>query len=347
MKTSEQKIPSQVPGRTNWWLRLTSSGWDKPQDTIARRELTRRSRLTSWILLGSLVALLLFIPAMARDVPSAILVVVAFLFLLLVAVCNRMGQVLIAGSMLVALMCLATLGVVLMAPGGQITLVYLPAYDFMVVAVVVGASLLPRWAAFIIGAINIILIYADLILQPKAADLQQAIDLYGLAVLAGRPVALHVLVAVVAFLWVRGMDEAVRRADRAEDLRMLEHEMKQAEARRAEEIEVFVQSTIRALRFLANGQEGLVMLPPGHPLQEQATFLNAQLKQFYLLKQESKGPHRQVMLAAELLLRRLRAIGMQQMSVNALDPRHFSTHVTIIDELASAIYILLTERARI
>ncbi|MBV9710228.1 MAG: hypothetical protein JO011_04840, partial [Ktedonobacteraceae bacterium] len=40
--------PSNIINPPNWWLRKTSFGWDKPQETIEQREMVRRSRLTSW-----------------------------------------------------------------------------------------------------------------------------------------------------------------------------------------------------------------------------------------------------------------------------------------------------------
>jgi hypothetical protein len=227
---------------------------------------------------------------------------------------------------------------------GQIHLVTLPAYDFLVLPVIIGASILPRISAFLIAAFNIGLIYADLLLQRHAQDLQQAIQQYGLPVLAGRPSAILIITAVIAYLWVRGMDRAVKRADRAEELHALEHYLSQLEAEHTASVKEFVQEIINALSALANGQEGLLLLPPSHPWQQQAIFINTQLKQFYKLKQVYRGNPDQWLFASETLLRLLQRIHAGQSPISALDPRRFTTQVPVIDEISRQVYALLLDQ---
>lgn len=337
---SEEKKARQV----NWWLRLTSSGWNKPQETIEQREIMRRSRLLSWILLGLFVVLLVFIPATFKDHATLIDVCVALVGLIIIAFCNRRGWVTVAGVLLVVLIIGATFGVIVGSPDGKIHVVDLPAYDFLVLPIILGASILPRASAFIIAAINVALIYWDMMAQGHSSDLLPALHQYGYPVLAGRPTAIMVITAVIAFLWVRGMDQAVKRADRAEELRAIERQFTQAEAERSTRVEEFVQETINALGALANGQEGLMLLPPSHPWQQQATFINTQLKQFHKLKQANRGNNEQIIFAAETLLRLLQRITSRQAPVYALDPRQFSTRVALIDEIAKHLYFLLQSR---
>jgi hypothetical protein len=329
------------PPKVNWWLRWTSAGWDQPQETIEHRERARRSRLTSWIILGLLIMLLIFIPAGLQDPASLLAMPLGAVGLVIAAALNRFGYISAAGILLVALLSGAILGVLLGAPHGQVSLVYLPIYDVLAVPVVIGASILPRISSFIIAAVNITLVYADLLLQPRADDLQKQINIYGLAGLAGRPTASMIIIAVVAYLWVRGMEEAVRRADRAEELRAMEQRFAEAEARQADEVRAFVQETINAIGALANGQEGLVLLPPDHPLHKQAMFINGQLKQFYKLKQASKTIGDQTAPAAALLLNLLQRMNAGQAYISLLDPRQFSTRVAVIDEIAGYLYYML------
>ncbi|HVU70707.1 MAG TPA: hypothetical protein VHD63_26515, partial [Ktedonobacteraceae bacterium] len=174
----------QTPGKVNWWLRMTSTGWDKPQETIEQREITRRSQLLSWILLGTFVAMLAFIPALFKDTPSVFAVCGMLIGLVFITFFNRRGWITLAGVLMVLFDIAASLSVIVGAVDGQIHVVTLPAYDFLVLPVIVGASILPRFSAFIIAAFNIGLIYADLIFQKHAQDLQPAIQQYGLPVLA-------------------------------------------------------------------------------------------------------------------------------------------------------------------
>jgi hypothetical protein len=337
--------PERLESRkVNWWLRMTSAGWDAPQETIQQRERARRSALLSWILLGLFIALILFIPATLTDAPSAFSVGFAFVGLLLIVWLNRKGFVTTAGVLMVALVIAATMSVVVGSPDHAVHLVYLPAYDFLVISVVLGAAVLPRSSAFIIAAVNITLIYADLLLQSKSKDLLDAISMYGLPTLAGRPVVIQVITAVIAFLWARGMDEAVRRADRAEELRTIEQHFAEAEIARTKQVEEFVQEMISAISALANGQEGLMLLSASHPWQQQATFINMQLKQFYRLKQANRGDNEQIAHAAEMLLIMVQRISRGQSAISDLAPGRFSTQVPVVNEIAGYFHMLLQGR---
>ena len=323
---------------------MTSAGWKVSRETIQQREIARRSVLLSWIVLGLFIALILFIPATLTNAPSIFSVGFAFIGLLIIVFLNRKGLVTTAGVLMVALVIAATMAVVVGSPDHLIHLVYLPAYDFLVIAVVLGAAVLPRRSAFIIAAVNIVVIYADLIFQGKSKDLLDSISVFGLPTIAGRPVVIQVITAVIAFLWARGMDEAVRRADRAEELRTIEQQFAEAEAARTAQVEEFVQEMIRAITMLANGQEGLMLLPANHPLQRQAGFINVQLRQFYRLKRASQADNEQIAHAAQMLLIMLQRISRGQPLVNELAPGQFSTPVPVINEIARCIYLILQTR---
>ncbi len=328
--------------RPNWWLRKTSFGWDKVQETIAQREIMRRSRLASWILLGILATLLVYLPATTRDVASAFSVLGALFITLIVIALNRHGFVNLAGTLLVVMICAAILSVVVAAPGGIISLVYLPAYDILAIPVVIGASILPRWSGFVIAAVCAALIYADLFLQTKAADLQHAITVYGLPVLAGRPISILIIVALVAFLWMTSMDQAIKRADRAEELHALEQQIIEVRTMWSEEANDFVQGTIKAVAALANGREAQVSLPPNHSFATQAAFVNTQLHQFYKMKQAAaKGNSEQVEIAISHLLRILRGLHDGRVTVKLLEPSQFSSQIPEVDDIAKYLYFML------
>ncbi len=143
----------------------------------------------------------------------------------------------------------ALLGAVVNQPGHPLDTVNLPAYDLLAVAVIIAASVLPRWAAFVVAAINAGLICGDYFLQPKSGDLLKWQGANGALWLLARPIALQIIVAAVAFLWVRGADEALRRADRAEELAELEH----AFAEQHKQIEVGAHQILETLVRVANG----------------------------------------------------------------------------------------------
>jgi hypothetical protein len=121
----------------------------------------------------------------------------------------------------------------------------------------------------------------------------------------------------------------------------VEQQFALAENERAVRVEEFVQEVMNAIGTLANGQEGLLFLPNNHPWQQQATFINNQLKQFYKLKQANRGNNEQIIFAANTLLRLLQRINSGQVSVSALNPQQFVTRVAMIDEIAKHLYFIM------
>lgn len=256
--------------KPNWWLRLTSSGWNKPQQSLRQRETLRRSQLTAWIILGLLITDLLLIPLGLQDPTTLTAVVVAGLGILGSAILNRLGYTNAAGVLLILLIIGAGMGGVTGHVGG-LSVVDLPAYDLLVIAIVVAASVLPPISAFVVAAVNIIAIILNFNLQTPAHDLQRQIASLGVVGLLARPVALQIIIAAVAYLWVRGINEQIRRADRAEEIVELERVV--AEQKRALDlgIEQLTQAFVRA----ANGDySARVNIPRQNPLWSIGTQMN-------------------------------------------------------------------------
>lgn len=260
----------QVQKEPNVWLRLTSSGWDTPQLTVEQREMARRSRLVSWIILGLIVIDIVLVPAGVTDAPTLISVLVAAVGLVVAAAFNRAALVTLSGSLLVLLVIGAVFGALIGASPGLDT-IYLPAYDLLAIAVVLAASILPRFAAFVVAGLNIALITSDFFLQDKAGDLLHQFQVEGALPLIARPIALQIIIATVAYLWVRGTEEAIRRADRAEEMATLEHAF--AEQRR--QLEVGAQQLLETHVRVANGDyTARAPLSQDHMLWQVAASLN-------------------------------------------------------------------------
>jgi hypothetical protein len=172
-----------------------------------------------------LLLAVLLLALIALDDQEALLALVG-LGLGLTLVLNRLGLVTLAGSLLLGVVAGAIWGYMLASPLG-LTMGQLPNYDLLAVTVVIAASVLPRNSAFLVAALNSALIIADYLLRPHNANLIADAALYASVTqqtvsLLVRPIALNLVLAVVASLWVRGSDRAIRRADRAEELALLE-----------------------------------------------------------------------------------------------------------------------------
>jgi hypothetical protein len=209
------------------WLQFASSSGSNPQRTLQERELARRSDLIAWLALGMLGGLVIVSPIAIGD-NYALLTYICFLALQLAAISlNRAGHITIAGIILVISMNAAIFAYMWSSPLG-LTMGQLPNYDAFAVSVVIAASVLPRRSAFIVAALNSVMIVADYMIRPHNANVALDAALYPSATvqtisLLVRPIALQFMMALVAFLWVRGTDLATRRADRAEEIAMLEY----------------------------------------------------------------------------------------------------------------------------
>jgi len=219
--------PPRRATRRNWWLRLTS--WEAPQwgSTLQDRERARRSQLASWLILGIGIVIALLLPLGLGDFGTLVALLIAAAGLVFAAALNRNGNVGVAGVLLVVLISGAVFGAVLDVPGGLSTDT-LPAYDLLSIAVVVASTVIWHSAGFIVAAFDGAFVCLDFFLQLHSTDLVADIASYGDTTVAAltlllRPIALLVILAVVSYLWVRSMEQAVQRADRAEELAALEH----------------------------------------------------------------------------------------------------------------------------
>lgn len=275
---SPQQYGSQVPAalsgsmtddveetRPNIWLRLTSWGWNHRLVTVEEREQARRSRLASWLILGLLVFEILLLPAGKEITTTFIAVVVAIIGTLFVAFfVNRAGYVNAAGIILAILFSGALMGAVVGSPGGYLDTVYLPAYDLFVIPVgLVAAIVRPRYAIFLTTLGCIMLIVGDFYAQPIRGDLAHWMIIEGAVPLLARPIALLTFMGILSYLVARSTDDAIRRADRAEEIARLESVVVEQKRALDQGVYELTQAFVRA----ANGDySSRVNIPRQNPL---------------------------------------------------------------------------------
>ncbi len=313
----------------NWWLRLTSN-WDHPQRTLEQRAQGRRSKLASWIILGLMVVDIVLLPIGIGAPGTLTAILVASGGLVLAALLNRHGFVAAAGFIIILLTCGGVMGSLLSEPTG-LTLDSLPGYDLLTIAVLVAASVLPRTSTFVVAAVNIGLITADFALQPHARDLQRDLQFYGdpltggLALLA-RPIALQIILATVAYLWVRGMELEITRADRAEEVAALEH----AFAEQRQQLEEGVREMVDVLAQAANGK-GHVRIQQIQ--QEQLWIIASSINTLLSRLQRANQAEHMLQRTEQEIHRLVAAIEMAQSGRQALWPAASGTAVDRILEL--------------
>lgn len=263
------------------WLSIASSSGMNPQKTLEERELARRSDLLAWLALGMLGGLVIVSPIAIGD-PVAALAYLCFLALMVAAIFfNRGGRITLAGIVLVVSMNAAIFVYMWSSPLG-LTMGQLPNYDALVVSVVLAASVLPRQSAFLVAALNSGCIVADYLLRQHNPNVAADAALYPSPTiqtisLLVRPIALQFVMALVAFLWVRSTDRAIRRADRAEEFALLEYR----ELERTRTLEEGVRYLHQTLAQWAQGVfTGRVPPMPLGVLEQVRGDLNAYMERF-------------------------------------------------------------------
>ena len=293
------------PGRSaNWWLRQTSWGWNLPIGApLWQREQARRSRLASWVFLGLVIGIILLSPLAIEDTRSQLTLAVWVLGLVGAVALNRQGWVTAAGSVLVALFSGGILFANLASPIG-LTMGELPNFDAYVVSVVLAATLLPRAMTFLVAGVNTLLIVGNYLLQPHNANITQDAALYSSVTvqtvsLLARPIALQLVLAVVAYLWVRGAEEAIRRADLAEEIVALQ---------RREQTRTFALQ--EGVRYLQQALSAWVMGDVRHRIPAMPDPVLEQVREDLNLFIDRFGPDRQASFALYRLQEEARRLTM-------------------------------------
>ncbi len=213
------------------WYWISSPPEPGASASFEERELFRRGRTGSRITIFLYILVFLSFPAAAAGSNSLLVAILIIdLFVLTFAiVLNRFRRVSAAGIMVVLCMAASPTVNILTTPGGVNTSA-LPIFGLLVVPLMCAVSFLPAWWVFVVGAANCLFALYALKVLPSSGELHQVLNTAFPGIFI--PIVIgQVLVSIVAFLWVSGATQALRRADRAEVIVKLEaDEIKRQEA---------------------------------------------------------------------------------------------------------------------
>jgi hypothetical protein len=247
---------SNLVSPLRWWYHLSTPPEVPENASFLTREQFRRGRVASLIILGTLCAAMLLVPIILFAAPSMFLLSWALasagagLLCCLIAIpLNHRGHIRITAILLLVAVDVIVAGIVLSEQAGLDPL-FLSMFDLLVVSELIAASLLAPASVFGVALINIVLIVLDINLQPRSMMWMQMVLSQQLAYsLLARPITLYVVVAAVAYLWVRSALTALQRADRAEIIAELQRRENEQRQRLAQEIEQILMTHVR----VANG----------------------------------------------------------------------------------------------
>ncbi|HKV59240.1 MAG TPA: hypothetical protein VJO32_13200 [Ktedonobacteraceae bacterium] len=263
--TPQQKIPvnsthnaseSRTNSRMEWWYRVSAPAEVAESANFSTREQYRRGRVASLIILGTLCAIIVLLPIVIIyapvpfNLPWVFASAAAGIACCLLAIpMNRVGRVQLAGVLLIVAVDIIVAGVILSERNG-LDPIFLSMFDLLVVTELIAASILNPSSVFAVALINILLIVLDINFQPRSMMWMQMVMSQTLAYsLLARPITLYVVVAAVAFLWVRSALRALQRADRAELIAELERREAEQKKQLEQEIEQILMVHVR----VANG----------------------------------------------------------------------------------------------
>ena len=238
--------PIEERGLLGRWYQLTAPR-ERPGASFAQREVVRRGRLASTLILGFVVTGFIQLPFVYKGPQTLLSLLPAFVGLGFQIWLNRIGRVNIVGVLVV----LTSYGVLagLITGGKMLDQLSLPVFDLLVIPELMAVSLLPSISIFPVAVVNSMLILVIARFLPHTAEFGTLLaSADGRAVLT-RAIALQFIVAIVAYLWVRSAALAIKRADQAEVVAALERR----EAERTRELEEGARQLLDVLVRLANG----------------------------------------------------------------------------------------------
>ena len=250
-------------GPMAWWLDLTAPPVPNRALPIAERERLRKAELTSYSILAIFCFLIALVSNSLASPSTGEAVGMMALGLLIAGILNRLGRTRTAAYLIPSLMMLV-IALAILGNRAGLDLILIRAYDLFVLPIFLTSLIGDRKAPWIFALIAIAFITGDFAVQHHALTpvtgqgtisfdtIQYEIGVVGWWGAINRSVALAIFAAFFGWLGARSVDNAIARADTAEEVAALEHTV--ADQRR--QLEVGVQQILETHVRIANGDFG-------------------------------------------------------------------------------------------
>src|SRR5579859_486118 len=245
-------------GLVGWWLNLTAPPWPAYSIPVKERERLRKAELTSFSILAIFAFLIALVSNSLADPTTAQAVGLMAIFLLIAALLNRTGRTRAAAYLIPSVMSLLLAASVIEEPGG-LKLIGLPIYDLFVIPIIMVSLIGDRRAPWVFATLAIAFVVGSyLLITPEVIKLpsgeqfnsigyeQQIFGVWGMM---NRHVALLFFSALFGWMGARSVDNAIARADRAEEIARLEHAIAEQTRQLEQGVEAIRQTHVR----VANG----------------------------------------------------------------------------------------------
>ncbi len=288
-----------------WWYRIASPPEPADSAHFKERELFRRGRTGSQITIVLFLLLFISYPAAFAGSNSFLIVILTIdLFVLTLAMAlNRLKMVSVAGIMVVLCFTASPTVNIATTPGGLNTGA-LPVFGLLVLPLMCAVSFLPPWWIFVVAAGNCLFTLSVLTFLPSSGELHEILKVAFPGIVT--PILLSQgIVSIVAYLWVRGAQRAILRADRAEEIARLEAlEIKRQEEQLAmsKQIEEGIQQIITTMSAVVARKDFSIRVPLNQEniLWRASRSINNLLSRLQGLKQSQEELKRTHAIAAEV-----------------------------------------------
>lgn len=267
-----------------WWYQHAAPPDPPPGATFEQRDLVRRGRIASAIMLF-LTCILVLVAPIGLLGPNTQIFFTAISIWVVIGLCivlNRKGKVNLVGFLLCLSIIAGMYASILRAPGGmsldEKDILYLLIFGELFI----GAILPVNWV-FFPALMNITFGVVELTTAPHTALFASLLPTSGPTILF-RFIQIHILVTAV--MWIVGQHarEAIKRADRAEEIARLQHTLAQlnaAQMQDAQRLQYTTQAIIDILTRIAQGDlQARVPLVEGETLWPLVGSLNTLLARY-------------------------------------------------------------------
>lgn len=245
-------------GLMAWWLDLTAPPLPNRVLPISERERLRKAELTSYSILAIFCFLIALVSNSLASPSTGEAVGLMAVGLLIAGVLNRLGKTRSAAYLIPSLMMLV-IALAIVGNRAGLDLILVRAYDLFVLPIFLTSLIGDRKAPWIFALVAIAFIVGDFSVQHHALTtghgaigfdtIQYEINAVSWWGAINRSVALAIFAAFFGWLGARSVDNAIARADTAEELAALEHTV----AQQRRQLETGVQQILETHVRVANG----------------------------------------------------------------------------------------------
>lgn len=201
-----------------WWFSFTVPPFPPERASLRQHELARRARITSIVILLTIVLLLTTFAVHSSAPPLMYPVLIVVLTIDVIAlVLNRKARILLAGYFVTGItqigLCGDFLGQIQLHHG--LDLAMMPLFGMLVQPILMAVSLLPARAVVAFTAFNCGFVVFCTTAFPHLPSLEQYIQVHGWVLLLQPPLLIFIMVACISYIWVHMTTEALKRADLA------------------------------------------------------------------------------------------------------------------------------------